>query len=117
MKADSFEDLYALLNVGLKPEINQNILQKALKTNNTLKLTNKELLILREKVRPPTLKRIQDGMLSTCKNNLGIGKALKFLNNFYLFNGLSKFVETNLKKHLNGSNVLNTSELEHLEKM
>ena len=56
-------------------------------------------------------------MLSTCKNNLGKGKGLKFLNNFYLFNGLSKFVETNLKRHLDGTNVLNTSEMEHFEKM
>jgi len=52
-------------------------------------------------------------MLSTCKNNLGKGKGLKFLNNFYLFNGLSKFVDTNLKRHLESKNSLNNPELEH----
>jgi hypothetical protein len=34
-----------------------------------------------------------------------------------LFYGLSKFFETKHKKHLDGTNVLKTSELEHLEKI
>lgn len=55
-------------------------------------------------------------MLSTCQNNLGKGKGLKFLNNFYLFYGLSKFFETNHKNHSTGTNVLKTCEFEHLER-
>jgi len=59
-----------------------------------LKVTNSMLRSLREKVRPKIIENLQQNLTNSHKFILNSSNfRLKFLNQFYLFNGLPKYYE------------------------
>ena len=97
MKCDAFDQIYMTISKDPMTHINPAILCKQLKTKR-LQVTNTMLTKLREQYRPQMISKIQHDFHSSFKSlHRDADRGIKFLNNFYLFNGLSKYYEQLLK--------------------
>ena len=111
MKAKAFDEIYNLIAKEPMVEITSRILCKLFKDNKKFKLTNSMLLKLREQTRPHIISALQESFdyeAIVTKYNTYDAR-VKFLNQFYLFNGFNKYFENLLKQNKEGIQLLSPS--------
>jgi hypothetical protein len=98
MKATAFDQIYMIISKYPFEKITPEILKQKLRENKRIKLTNTILKGLREKVRQDIMNNLQESLQNTLKHNsTQFNKRFKLLNQFYLFNGLTKYYENTIK--------------------
>ena len=102
MKATAFDQIYSIISTFPQKLIDPSVLCSQL-MEKKLKLTNSTLIRLREQVRPEIIFDLQDNFKKSLKfiqNTTNF--RLKYLNQFYLFNGLNKYYEYLKKQEESG---------------
>ena len=98
--------------------INTEILSKMFKDTKKFNLTNKSLAELREQIRPKVVETLQEGFsyetVLTKNNHQDI--KIKFLNQFYVWNGMNKFLENQIKQDALGDKKLTEQDKEEIKK-
>lgn len=99
MRARAFEEIYSIFAKDPMEEISCTVLSKMFRENKKFKVTNTMLMQKRDEWRPRIIEGLQESFSSEAllRNNTG-DKRLKFLNQFYLFNGFNKFIEYQVRE-------------------
>lgn len=100
MKAKAFDEIYTIFSKEPFEEITTSILAKMFAENKKFKITNSILLQKQEELRPIIVAGLQESFSYEAQmRNNNQDRRLKFLNQFYLFNGFNKFIEYQIKQN------------------
>ena len=91
-------------------------LAKLFNKNKNIKVTNSILNKMRMEVRPDIVDNLQQNLQTSLNSKQNhVSKKRKFLNQFYLFNGLTKYYEHVIKKEKSGHIKLTENELKEIK--
>lgn len=116
MKAKAFDEIWMIIDKEPLAQLDSEKLAKLFNKHKNLKVTNSILNEKRKEVRPDIVKNLQENLLTSLNSKQNhVSKKRKFLNQFYLFNGLPKYYEHVLKKEKSGHIQLPDSELKEIK--
>lgn len=99
LKANAFDQIYMIISQNPYSEVDNIKISQLLIESRRLKVTNSILTRIRDLQRQDIVLNLQDNLDKSIAGNQPVhNRRLKFLNQFYLFNGLSKYYEHLLKR-------------------